>query len=318
MAAAPSAPRGLSSQLVLGAIVLVAMLIGLNFTVLKFALDHTTPLLLAGMRTVIGSAALLAFGFARGERLPTRLGDLANIFAVSFSITTVSSGLLVTGVSKVPAGVASLLSSTMPLFTALLTFLLLGAAISRLGAIGLAVGFAGTVVLAAPSMSGSTATVGILALTGSALAWAFGNVYMKWRDFSRVSPIMLVGVQLMMSAAVLVPVGLMVEGTADTDWSTGLVWPLLYASIPANAVTFALMATVATRATPNQAAATAYLIPLFGVTFGALFRSERPGLAELAGGALVVVGVYLVVTSTARATRRQAQPSGTPAAGARS
>ena len=103
MTASPAAPRGLSSQLVLGAVVLVAMLIGLNFTVLKFALDHTTPLLLAGMRTVIGSAALLAFGFARGERLPTRLADLGNIFAVSFSITTISSGLLVTGVSKVPA-----------------------------------------------------------------------------------------------------------------------------------------------------------------------------------------------------------------------
>ncbi|MEM9134142.1 MAG: EamA family transporter [Actinomycetota bacterium] len=293
-------PVGLSSRLVLGVIVLVALLIGLNFTVLKFALDHTTPLLLAGMRTVIGSSALIALAVARGERFPGRLVDFANIFAVSLSITTLSSALLVIGVSKVPAGVASLLASTMPLFTAALTFLLLGSAISRLGLVGLAIGFGGTVVLASPSMSGTTATVGILALAASALAWAFGNVYMKWRDFSRVSPIMLVGVQLMMSAAVLIPVALIVEGTGDTDWSTGLLWPLLYASIPANAVTFALLATVATRATPTQAASSAYLIPVFGVTFGALFRSERLGLAEVIGGALVVAGVYLVVTASAR------------------
>ncbi|MEM9561008.1 MAG: EamA family transporter [Actinomycetota bacterium] len=299
-----SAPRGLSSNLVLGVIVLVAMLIGLNFTVLKFALDHTTPLLLAGMRTVIGSSVLIALALARGERFPTRLADLANIFAVGFSITTVSSGLLVFGVDKVPAGVASLLASTMPLFTAALTLLLLGTAISRLGAIGLAVGFAGTVVLAAPSMSGSAATIGILALTASALAWAFGNVYMKWKDFSRVSPIMLVGVQLAMSAMVLIPFALVVEGTGGTDWSTGLLWPLLYAAVPANAVTFALLATVATRATPTQAAASAYLIPVFGVTFGALFRDERPGLIQVAGGVLVVVGVYLVVTSAARLAQR--------------
>ena len=294
-------PAGrLSSRLVLGVIVGVAMLIGLNFTVLKFALDHTTPFLLAGMRTVIGSSVLIGLALVRGERFPRRPADLANIFAVGFSITTVSSGLLVFGVDKVPAGVASLLASTMPLFTAALTVLLLGTAVSRLGAIGLAVGFGGTVVLAAPSMSGSAATVGILALTASALAWAFGNVYMKWRDFSRVSPIMLVGVQLAMSAAVLLPFALVVEGTADTDWSTGLLWPLLYAAVPANAVTFALLATVATRATPTQAAASAYLIPVFGVTFGALFRDERPGLVELAGGLLVVAGVYLVVTSAAR------------------
>lgn len=301
---APDSSPRLDTRLILGVIVLVAMLIGLNFTVLKFALDHTTPFLLAGMRTVIGSTVLIGFALARGERFPDRLSDLANIFAVGFSITTVSSGLLVFGVDKVPAGVASLLASTMPLFTAALTVLLLGNAVSRLGAIGLAVGFGGTVVLAAPSMSGSAAAVGIVAMTFSALAWAFGNVYMKWKDFSRVSPIMLVGVQLAMSAAMLIPFALLVEGTGGTDWSTGLLWPLLYAAVPANAVTFALLATVATRATPTQAAASAYLIPIFGVTFGAIFRDERPGLFELVGGLLVVGGVYLVVTSAAREAQR--------------
>ncbi|MEL6984412.1 MAG: EamA family transporter [Actinomycetota bacterium] len=307
MAPGPS-PRDLDTRLVLGVIVLVAMLIGLNFTVLKFALDHTTPFLLAGMRTVIGSTVLICLALARGERFPGRVADYANIFAVGFSITTVSSGLLVFGVDKVPAGVASLLASTMPLFTAALTVLLLGNAVSRLGAVGLAVGFGGTVVLASPSMSGSAATVGIIALTCSALAWAFGNVYMKWKDFSRVSPIMLVGVQLAMSAAVLIPFALLVEGTGETDWSTGLLWPLLYAAVPANAVTFALLATVATRATPTQAAASAYLIPIFGVTFGAIFRDERPGVIELIGGLLVVAGVYLVVTSAAKAASR-AEPA---------
>lgn len=291
----------MSSRFVLATVVLVALLIGGNFTALKFALDHTTPLLLASMRTVIGSTVLIVFALSRGERFPGRAIDYRNIFVVSFSITTVSSALLVAGVSRVPAGVASLISSTMPLFTAALAFLLLRTAVSRLGGLGLAVGFAGTLVLASPSMSGSTAAVGVAMMVVSALAWAFGNVYMKWQDFSRVSPVMLVGVQLMMSAAALLPLALVVEGTAETDWSTGLLVPVLYASIPANAVTFALMATVATRATPTQASATAYLIPVFGVTFGWLIRDERLGLAEAVGGMLVVAGVYLVVTSAARA-----------------
>lgn len=267
---------------------------------LKFALDHSTPLLIAAMRTVIGSSVLLAFAMLRGERFPRERADLVNIFVVSLSITTVSSGLLVMGVSRVPAGLASLISSTFPLFTAALAFLLLGTAVSKVGALGLAVGFAGTVVLAAPSLSGSTAAVGVAMLVVSAVAWAFGNVYMKWRDFSRVSPVMLVGIQLMMSASVLMPVALIAEGTGETDWSTGLLWPLLYAAIPANALTFALLATVATRATPTQASASAYLIPVFGVTFGWLIRDERLGLTEALGGLLVIIGVYLVVTSAAR------------------
>jgi drug/metabolite transporter (DMT)-like permease len=112
---------------------------------------------------------------------------------------------------------------------------------------------------------------------------------------------MIVAVQLPMSAAVLIPFALIVEGTGGTDWSLGLFVPLFYAAVPANAVTFALMATVVRRATPTQAASTAYMIPLSGVFFGWLIRDERLGLVEVLGGALVVLGVYFVVTASARA-----------------
>ncbi len=290
----------MSSRVVLATVVLVAVLIGGNFTALKFALDHTTPFLLASLRTVVGGSALLAFALFRGERLPRRLDDLARIFVVSLSITSISSALLVYGVNRVPAGVASLIASTMPLFTAVLSVILLSAAISTRGRLGLLVGFFGTLVLVSPSLRGEAAAIGIASLVLSAIAWAFGTVFMKWKDFSRVSPIMLVGVQLIMSAVVLVPFALAVEGTSGTDWSLGLFVPLLYAAIPANAVTFSLLATVVRRATPTQAAASAYLIPVFGVLFGWLIRGELLGLSELTGGVLVVTGVYLVVTAGAR------------------
>mgnify|MGYP006163498325 CR=1 FL=1 len=298
----------MSNRLVLATVFLVAILIGANFTMLKFALDHTTPMLLASMRTVVGGTFLIGFALLRGERLPRRFDDLRNIFVISLSITTVSSALLVFGVNRVPAGVASLMSSTMPLFTAVLSALLLGAAVSRVEGIGLGIGLAGTVILASPSLSGDTAAIGIISLAVSALAWAFGTVYMKWRDFSRVSPVMLVGVQLAMSAVVLVPFALIVEGTAETEWTVGLLGPVLYAAIPANAVTFALMATIVSRATPTQASATAYLIPVFGVFFGWLIRDEVLGAAEVIGGVLVVTGVYVLVTSNARRVEK-ARPS---------
>ena len=131
----------MNSKTVLAVVVLVAVLIGGNFTALKFALDHSTPLLIAGMRTIIGGTFLLGFAFLRGEKFPTNKRDLLHIFVVSFSITTVSSGLLVFGVSRVTAGVASLIASTMPLFTAVIALALMKTQISRLAAGGLAVGF---------------------------------------------------------------------------------------------------------------------------------------------------------------------------------
>ena len=302
----------MSSKVVFAVVVLVAVLIGGNFTALKFALDHSSPLLLAGLRTVIGGTFLLGFALLRGEKFPTDRRDLLNIFVVSFSITTVSSGFLVFGVSRVAAGIASLIASTMPMFTAVLALTLMKTPVSRLAMIGLAVGFGGTLVLASPSLGGNSALIGIASLLFSALAWAFGNVYMKWQDMTNVSPIMLVGVQLYMSALCLIPFALIVEGTGETEWTMGLFAPLLYAAIPANAVTFALLATVVRRATPTQAASTAYLIPVFGVFFGWLIRDERLGLVEVLGGLLIVAGVYLLVT----ANTRQAALAPTPDADA--
>ncbi|HUF98057.1 MAG TPA: EamA family transporter [Ilumatobacter sp.] len=294
----------MSNRLTLATVTLVAALIGLNFTVLKYALEHASPILLTGMRSTIAGAVLLSFALLRGEKLPRNPVDVRNIFIVGFSITTVSSALLLIGTKRVPAGVASLLGSTMPLFTAVLTLVLLRNKLSRQAAIGLAVGFVGTAVLASPSLRGSSQLVGVAALVASALAWAYGTVHMKWQDMSRVSPVMLVAIQLVFSAAILVPFALIVEGTADTELGWGLFVPLLYASIPAQALTFVLLATVVRRATPTQAASTAYLVPLFGVTFGALIRDERLGWIEFGGGFLVVVGVFIVVTATARSQAR--------------
>lgn len=280
-------------------VLLTAALIGANFSVLKLALDHSTPFFVAGMRTILGGTFLVAFSLLKGERLPRDPKLLRNIFAVGFSITTVSSALLVFGVNRVSAGLGSLVASTMPLFTAVLAFAMLRQKTSSLSRVGLVVGFVGAVVLATPSLGGQSAAVGIITLVLSAIAWAFGNVYMKWQDFSEVSPTMLVGVQLLMSAAILIPFALIVEGTSETEFTLDLLFPLLYAAIPANAVTFSLMATIVKRATPTVAASTAYLIPLFGVFFGWIIRGEVLGGIEALGGVLVVIGVYLVVTANA-------------------
>ena len=290
----------MNDRWLLGIVVLIAALIGANFSVLKFALDHTTPFLLAGMRTVLGGTFLLVLATARGERVPTNRRQLFDIFMVSLSITTVSSALLVFGVNRVPAGLGALVASTMPLFTAVLSLVLLRSPTPKLAKIGLATGLIGAAVLASPSLGGETTAIGVVTLVLSAIAWAFGTVYLKWQDFTKVSPIMLVGVQLIMSACVLIPFALIVEGVGSTEWTIGLFAPLFYAAIPANAVTFSLMATVVKRASPTVAASTAYLIPLFGVFFGWLFRGELLGVIEIVGGVLIIIGVYTVVTANAK------------------
>ena len=293
----------MSTRLTLATITLVAALIGLNFTVLKYGLEHSSPILLTAMRSSLGGPVLFAFAWLRGERLPRHRRDWLNVGVVSFSITTVSSALLVMGTRRVPSGVASLLSSTMPLFTAVLAVILLRSRLTRRASAGRVVGFAWTATLAAPALEGGSQTIGVIVLVLSAIAWAYGTVHMKWRDMTRVAPVMLVAIQLIMSALVLIPFGLLVEGTGEVDPGWGLFLPLLYSAVPSQAVTFALLATVVRYASPTQAAASAYLVPVFGVLFGWLIRGERLGVVELVGGALVVAGVFVVATAAATPPR---------------
>ena len=109
-----------SNRVTVGLVVLTALLIGLNYTVMKRALDHTTPLALAALRTTVGAPVLLAVAFIRGERLPQTRQQWVAVWWISLSITTVSSGFLVLGISRLSPGLSAMLSATMPLFTAII------------------------------------------------------------------------------------------------------------------------------------------------------------------------------------------------------
>ncbi|MFT7598277.1 MAG: drug/metabolite transporter (DMT)-like permease [Acidimicrobiales bacterium] len=287
----------------LAVIFLIALLIGGNYTALKFALVHGTPMMITAFRTIVGGIFLMAFALATGERLPSRAYDFVSIFIVSVCITTISSMTLVMGVNKVPAGVGALLSSSMPLFTAFLAFLILRERLRGLALMGLMLGVVGATVLASPALAGETSAAGIGLLLIATTSWAMGTVMMKRRDVSRVSPVMFVAVQLFMSAAVLFPVALTFEGMGGMDFGVGLAVPLFYASVPAMAISFALMATIVRQAPAAQAASPAYLTPVFGVVLAFLIRGETLQLVEIAGGALVVLGVFLLSSANIRAPR---------------
>ena len=282
---------------VLGLVVVIAVLIGANYSVMQLALRHTTPLVLTAMRLTIGAAALTAFCLWRGERFPRDRHALLGIFGVSLCVTTLSSTTLVTGVSLVPAGVAALLSSMVPVWTALLAFLLLGEQLGRWGRVGVAIGLVGAIVLSSPAIEGETSPVGIAILAVSGVAWASGIVLLRHWDFGSVSTVMITTIQLVMSTVVVVPIALMIEGTAETEFGLPLALPLLYASVPALALTFVLMARVTLEASATQAASVAYLTPVFGVIFAWIIRNNRLNTPEWIGGALLVLGVVLVTSN---------------------
>ena len=271
---------------------------GSNFVAMKHALASTTPLVLGMLRAAIGGTALVCVGLALGASLPRDRAQLRAIFWVALNMTTVSTGLLVVGVSWVPAGLASLLSSTMPLFMVLLAGPALGERASRRAVAGTVIGFGGTALIAVPAVRGDTSPLGVVFMILAALTWASGSVIYKRHDLSAVHPMMLVGVQLWMSAIGLGVVAIPLEGLGSTRMTWDFAVALAWLSLVGLALVFSLWAEILRRGSAVQASATGYLSPLFGVVFGAVVLGEQLTPLELTGGALVVAGVAATTNST--------------------
>ena len=288
-------PQQVSNAITVSLVVLTALFIGLNYTVMKWALDHTTPLALAALRTTVGAPVLLAVAMARRERFPRTREQWWAVWWISLAITTVSSGFLVLGISRLSPGLAAMLSATMPLFTAMIAMLVIAELPGRRGYIGLVVGLFGAICLALPALGSGNTTLGIIFALISSVSWAIGAVLNKRLPGAlAISPLMLVALQISFSAVCLHAAVPFLEDWSDTSLNWGLILPLLYAGIPSLAVTFYLFASVLRRAPAIQGAAVAYLTPFFGVLFSWVLVGDRLGRVEMVGGLLVIVGVAVL------------------------
>ena len=288
-------PQQISNAITVSLVVLTALFIGLNYTVMKWALDHTTPLALAALRTTVGAPVLLAVVMARRERFPRTREQWWAVWWISLAITTISSGFLVLGISRLSPGLAAMLSATMPLFTAMIAMLVIAELPGRRGYIGLVVGLFGAICLALPALGSGNTTLGIIFALISSVSWAIGAVLNKRLPGAlAISPLMLVALQISFSAVCLHAAVPFLEDWSDTSLNWGLILPLLYAGIPSLAVTFYLFASVLRRAPAIQGAAVAYLTPFFGVLFSWVLVGDRLGRVEMVGGLLVIVGVAVL------------------------
>ena len=288
-------PQQISNAITVSLVVLTALFIGLNYTVMKWALDHTTPLALAALRTTVGAPVLLAVAMARRERFPRTREQWWAGWWISLAITTVSSGFLVLGISRLSPGLAAMLSATMPLFTAMIAMLVIAELPGRRGYIGLVVGLFGAICLALPALGSGNTTLGLIFALISSVSWAIGAVLNKRLPGAlAISPLMLVALQISFSAVCLHAAVPFLEDWSDTSLNWGLILPLLYAGIPSLAVTFYLFASVLRRAPAIQGAAVAYLTPFFGVLFSWVLVGDRLGRVEMVGGLLVIVGVAVL------------------------
>ncbi len=261
---------------------------GMNWPGMKIALAELPVWWFRSMSVSAGAFGLLLIAYfttgsirlAKSEIMPLVICAVFNI--LGWHLFT---GY---GVSLMPAGRASIIAFTMPVWAALLSSLVLGEALTRDKLAGLTMGVTGLAVLIGPDLVIlKVAPFGALFMFAAAISWAIGTVLFKKYEWT--SPVAsLVGWQLLVGAIVITPGAMLLEPVPDlTELSGRAVIALVYLFVlPMVFCQWAYFKVV--RMFPAAIAAIGTLaVPVIGVYSSAIILGEPVGWSELVAMALI-------------------------------
>src|SRR5438876_11252730 len=158
----------------------IALFWGLNWPIMKIALSELSVWQFRSLCLAGGAIGMFTIARARGLSLAVPSGHWGRLVLLSLFNCTTWNILSAYGLTRLPAGRASILSYTMPLWTTLLSVWFLHDRFTRRTAVALALGVAGLALLIGEDLVVlRSAPVGALCMLAAAFFWAIGIVLMK-------------------------------------------------------------------------------------------------------------------------------------------
>jgi drug/metabolite transporter (DMT)-like permease len=289
--AAPPAPetrRATGTLLALVAFTLFAW--ASAFVAIRGVGEDLSPGALALGRLLVGSAVLGALLAGRGWVRPDRREwiGLAVCGIGWFGIYNVA---LNAAEQHLDAGTTAMLVNIGPILIALFAGLLLGEGFPRWLLAGIAVAFAGVVLIGVATRGAETDLLGVVLCVVAALTYAIGVVAQK--PLLRRLPVLQVTFTACAIGAVcLLPwAGALAGEVADAP--VGSVAGMVYLGVVPTALAFSTWAYALRRMDAGTLAVTTYLVPPLVILLGWLLLDEIPPALALVGGAMCLAGVAL-------------------------
>ncbi len=280
---------------------------GLNWPGMKIVLSEMTVWWFRAFSVAAGCIGLLALAKLANGTLWLRRREVGPLLLVA--VFAIVGWHLFTGygVSQMPAGRASIIAFTMPVWASLLAVPILGEAMTRAKIIGLILGISGLAVLIGPDLVVlQSAPLGAAYMLGAAVTWAIGTVLFKrFRWDSPITAIM--GWQLAVGFAVLLPGAIILEPFPDIAALSTDAWlsiaylfavPMVYCQWAYLKVVSLFPAAIAAIGTLS--------VPIVGVYSSALILGEQVGWPELSAMALICAALTVVLVLPALAARKSA------------
>ncbi len=198
------------------------------------------------------------------------------------------------GEVTVTAGAASFIVNTVPIFTTLLSVVLLHESVLPVAWLGIGVSFSGVALIAASESGGFRFGAGAMALVCAAIFQALYFVLQK-PLLTKYGPFAVVCYAIWAGTLAMLPFALNLKSelvTADNSSSVAV----LYLGVFPSTVAYLCWSYVLERMPASRAAPFLYVVPVLTLAIAFVWLGERPAVVSLAGGLLALGGVVLVNT----------------------
>ncbi|WP_321909085.1 MULTISPECIES: DMT family transporter [unclassified Paraburkholderia] len=299
-------------------LVILAALWGGSFLFIRVGVTDFGVAPLMALRVGIGALFLLLVLFSRRparEALGTLRERAWPLFVVGILNSAAPFCLFAWAELTLSAGVTSVINATTPLWGAVVAYVWLKDRLSGLRVVGLAIGFAGVLALvwdqvvthAGDGASSTSAVLAALAALVAAALYGVAASYTK-RHLTGADPLTVAAGTMTGATLVLAPIALVTWPAAPVSlhaWGA-----VLGLGVACTGVAYLLFFRLIAAVGPARAITVTFVIPIFGILWGALFLGERVSMGMVEACAAILVGTALATGFVKRLPGFTARRSG--------
>jgi drug/metabolite transporter (DMT)-like permease len=279
------------------ALLLLTLLWGYNWVVMKVVLEDCGPFTFAALRTMLG--ALLLFPllpFIGGLRIPKAVSKLVLLGLLQ---TTAFLGLTFWALVAGGVGKTAILVYTMPFWLLILAWIYLGERIRGIEWLAVTAGFAGIFLIFEPWRSPGNLWSETLAVLAG-VCWAGSVIAVKRIQVKERVPLLQLTTWQMLFGGIGLAVVAFFVPESPINWSPTFIAALAYNVIPCNAIAWLLWLFVVENLPAGVAGMGSLAIPMVGILSAWLQLGEIPGAAVAAGMALIVSALLILSVKALR------------------
>ena len=272
---------------------------GSTYLAIRVADRTIPPFLMGGVRFLIAGTLMYAWAIRRGDRQgdrPTGRQWVAATVVGGFLLLG-GNGAVVWSEQHNPSGITALLIATVPLWLALLDRVVFGKKLPVIAVVGLVIGFGGVVLLVGGKSAGNFRLSGVIVTLIGALLWAVGSLYAR-RAKLPSRPLVGTGMEMIAGGALLALAGVVTGELGRVHFSqiSGESFlGFLYLVVFGSWIGFSSYVWLLRVAPVSLVGTYAYVNPVVAVLLGWAILSEVVSGRTVLAGAIIVIGVALII-----------------------